>query len=193
MRLSWAYKQKVPPNSLESKSTLYSQLDPCTDSCCICWSQQDRHNSGGQSRLCSKYVKVCKWLIWGGTPLLQAWTGQRSLRGCYPVQKVLHWGPFRSGTYGRDQNWGNLVLCFTTAPVWRLYSTPESYIINSRFSTCFITQKHLPPPSPSPDVSTNLLASLCLFFLWNLLMGVFAHPSNVWVTPTLLLLLLFAS
>lgn len=135
MRLSWAYKQKVPPNSLESKSTLYSQLDPCTDSCCICWSQQDRHNSGGQSRLCSKYVKVCKWLIWGGTPLLQAWTGQRSLRGCYPVQKVLHWGPFRSGTYGRDQNWGNLVLCFTTAPVWRLYSTPESYIINSRFST----------------------------------------------------------
>lgn len=54
-----------------------------------------------------------------------------------------------------------------------------------------IAHQHLPPPPLSPDVSPNLLASLCLFFceidFWVFLL----HPSNVWITSTLLLLLLF--
>lgn len=78
---------KSPPNSLESKSTLHSHLGPRTHSCGICCSQKERHNSGGQSRYCNKYVEVFNWLIWREHPFVQAWTGQRSLRGSYPVQK----------------------------------------------------------------------------------------------------------
>lgn len=128
---------KSAPNSLENNTTLYSHLRACRDSCHLCWSQQDRHNSGGQNRqiyiginsnlYSNKYVKVCKGLIWGRNTPFCKHEQDRDLWGA----PILYRKSYNKNLLGLEQTDKTRIeaICFcavpATAPVWRLYSTLE--------------------------------------------------------------------